>query len=259
MDFLKNKNFSFSKLASGITDTATSLTITTDDNTLFPSTGNFMCVIWGETYSSPAADNSREIVEASFDTGDAYTIIREQEDTTKRAWDVNSNFALVVTAKKVDEIETEINKNIDIQNYADSPMIVTGGLVTDGTTAGTFKVSALTALLRTTDSSIGTLVYVTKALEDNITITSFDIIYYVILNYNSGTPTISISETLPNMTQNILIGKVLKTTNKIHYISCGSRLQDGVKTLFKRSYDLRNIESIRFGNSIICCDKLYCG
>jgi hypothetical protein len=55
-------------------------------------------------------------------------------------------------------------------DYTESPMIVTGGEVATGTNAGTFKVAALTALLRTTDLDIGTLVYVTKTEEDNIAI-----------------------------------------------------------------------------------------
>jgi len=168
MNFLKNKNFAFSQLASGITDSATSLTIKTGDNVYFPSSGSFMCVMWGQTYSNPASDNSREIIKVTHDTGDTYTIIREQEDTTKKAWNINSHIALTLTAGKTDEIEIEINKSIDIQNYVDSPMIVTGGSISKGTNTDTFKVTALTALLRETDSSTGQLKYVEKTVEDNL-------------------------------------------------------------------------------------------
>jgi hypothetical protein len=244
MEFLKNKNFAHSILGGGITDTATTLNVKTGDNIYFPSTGSFMCVIWGQSYSNPASDNSREIIKMTHDTGDTYTIVREQEDTIGKAWDVNSNIASTFTAGKVDEIETEINTLINNQNYSDSPMIISGGLLDVGTNTNTFKVSELTALLRETNSSIAQLKYVTKTLEDNITITSIDTLYYVILNYNSGTPTISISETLPNMTQNILIGKVMRHEYDIYFCSVGLRLQDGVRKLFKRAYDLRKNELI---------------
>jgi hypothetical protein len=60
------------------------------------------------------------------------------------------------------------------QDYIGSPMIVTGGEVSTGTHPGTFKVAALTALLRTTDLDIGTLVYATKPEEDNIAIPQRD-------------------------------------------------------------------------------------
>ena len=244
MEFLKNKNFAKSILGGGITDTATSLDVDTGDHVYFPSSGSFMCVIWGQSYSNPASDNSREIIKMTPDTGDTYTIIREQEGTTKKAWDINSNIASTVTAGKVDEIETEITTLTDNQNYSDSPMVVSGGVLDVGTNSNTFKVTEINALLRETDSSIGQLKYVTKTAEDNIAITSADITYYVILNYNSGTPTISISETLPNMTQNILIGKTMRDELMVHVCSCGLRLQDGVRKLFKRAYDLRKNELI---------------
>ena len=257
MDFLKNKNFAFSKLASGITDSDTSLTITTGENEYFPSSGSFMCVIWGQTYSNPASDNSREIVKMTYDSGDTYTIIREQEESTKKAWDVNSHIALTLTAGKADEIEVEINKLIDNQNFVDSPMLINGGNVEKGTTINTFKVNSLTSLLRKTDSNIGELVYVSKTTEDNITITDADTTYYVILNYNFGTPTISISTTLPNMTQNILIGKVARGGYGVYHVSCGLRLQDGVRKLFKRSYDLRKNE-LKPGSGTISYEAINC-
>jgi len=85
----------------------------------------------------------------------------------------------------------------DILNYADSPMVVTGGVITEGTNAGTFKVSALTCLLRSTDSEIGDLIYLSLAEQDNQAITAVDTTYYISLNYNGGSPTISLLETNP--------------------------------------------------------------
>ena len=131
------------------------------------------------------------------------------------------------------------------QSYTESPMVVSGGEVTEGTNAGTFKVAALTALLRTTDSLTGELEKVTKGLEDNITITAADTTYYVSLNYNAGSPTISLSASNPYEAdkRNIPIGKVRKdASNNVHYISGGFRFQDGVKKSHQRAKELRELE-----------------
>jgi len=53
------------------------------------------------------------------------------------------------------EVETALQEVKLLENYANSPMVVTGGEVSEGTNAGTFKVGALTALLRATDSLTG--------------------------------------------------------------------------------------------------------
>lgn len=125
------------------------------------------------------------------------------------------------------------------QDYIGSPMVVTGGEVSTGTNAGTFKVAALTALLRTTDLDIGTLVYVTKTEEDNIAIPLTDTLYYVVLNYNSGSPTISLITGLQDFTDNIPLGSVSKNaSNEVNYISGCYRLQDGVAKLHYRAFEL---------------------
>jgi len=138
------------------------------------------------------------------------------------------------------EINTFAEAIKDVTDYAGSPFVVSGGEITDGTNAGTFKVAALTALLRKTDSDIGELDYVSKLLEDNIAITSADTIYYVILNYNSGTPTVSIATSPPNLTTNIPIGFVMKdTSNNIYHIDCGFRFQQGALKAHRRAKELR--------------------
>lgn len=131
------------------------------------------------------------------------------------------------------------------QAYTESPMIVSGGKVTTGTNAGTFKVEALTALLRTTDSPTGELKKVTKDLEDNISIPSADTTYFVSLNYNAGSPTISLSTSSPYEAdkRNIPIGKVMKdSSGNVHYLSGGFRFQDGIKKSHQRAKELREIE-----------------
>jgi len=123
----------------------------------------------------------------------------------------------------LDALEDGRAFNTDVNNSADSPMVVTGGAITTGTNAGTFKVEVLTCLLRATDSSTGALTSMALAEQDNQPITLADTTYFVCLNYNDGvTPTISLLETNPYEAdkRNIPIGKVMKdTSNNVHYIS----------------------------------------
>jgi len=139
------------------------------------------------------------------------------------------------------EIETALSELGRDNAYADSPGIMTGGVITEGTNAGTFKVAALTALFRTTDSVTAPLKYAILTEQDNQTITATSIS----LNYNSGSPTITLSETNPYALAktNIPIGKVMKDTfGNVHYISGGYDFQDGVQKLHTRAVTLRNLE-----------------
>lgn len=108
MSFLKQENYAFSTLAGAITDSDLSLTVATGDGTLFPSTGYFMAVLWDASLAAPGLDTSRELVKATFVSGDTFTIARAQEGTTAAAWDAGSNIALVLTAGTLDEIEDAI-------------------------------------------------------------------------------------------------------------------------------------------------------
>ena len=144
--------------------------------------------------------------------------------------------------------QTQLTSIKDISDYADSPMIITGGDITDGTT-GTFTVAALTALLRATDRLTGTMVYITLAEQANQSITAADTTYYVCLDYNGGTPQIVLSTTnpysrasSPDRTQ-IVIGKVMKDgSDVVHFIAGGYDFQDGVRKLHERIGNLRNLE-----------------
>lgn len=145
------------------------------------------------------------------------------------------------------EVETALQEIGKETAYADSPGIMTGGEITEGTNAGTFKVAALTAYLRTTDSLTAPLKYITLAEQDNQTITSADTVYFVCLDYNGGTPQIVISQTNPYLSgtdyTQIPIGKVMKDgSNNVHYVSGGYNLQDGVEKLHVRAKTLRNLE-----------------
>jgi len=156
--------------------------------------------------------------------------------------EVGSEDDLTAHLKGIDNVFAASQES---QGYTESPMVVSGGELSEGTNAGTFKVAALTALLRTSDSLTGKLEKVTKASEDNIAITAADTTYYVCLNYNGGSPTISLSTSSPYEAdkRNIPIGKVRKdTSNNVHYISGGFRFQDGIRKSHHRAKTLRELE-----------------
>lgn len=149
------------------------------------------------------------------------------------------------TPSVITDNSTIWNLSNEIINYADSPMIVSGGAITEGTNAGTIKVAALTALLRSTDSETGDLVKVTKTEEDNISIPAADTTYFVSLNYNSGSPTISLVTSNPYDAdkRNIPIGKARKdASDNVYYVNGGYRFQDGIKKLHSRARTLRKFE-----------------
>ena len=151
-------------------------------------------------------------------------------------------------AKKHDKQHSIVNSadHSDKNDYIDaplSPMILTGGLISEGTNAGTVKVAALTALLRTTDSATGALVKVTLTEQDNQTLPLANTIYKIILDYNNNSPLIRTQTAEANGTTQIGIGHCMKdSSDNVHFCNCGRRLQDGVAKLHKRARSLRDIE-----------------
>jgi len=144
---------------------------------------------------------------------------------------------------------TETKEDLDVDdlenttNALNSAGIVTGGVVTTGTNAGTFKVTAITeAYLRTSAIATAPLTSVTLAEQDDQTITAANTTYFVIFTY--GTPcTITTSGTAPNGYNAIPLGKVMKdSSNTVHYIDGGFRFGDGVRKLHQRAKTLREIE-----------------
>lgn len=138
---------------------------------------------------------------------------------------------------------SEITDTKTLIDSVDSPCIITGGVVTEGTTPGTFKVEEITAAyLRTLASPTAPLVPITLAEQDDQDIPVANTIYRVILTY--GDPcTITLSETMPNGYNAIPIGKVMKDgSNNVSYLSNGYRFGDGVRKLHRRAELLREIE-----------------
>ena len=120
-----------------------------------------------------------------------------------------------------------------------SPMILTGGVITEGT-AGTITISALTALLRSADTATSPLIYVTLAEQANKTMAAADTKYYVVL---TSTPAILIQAAVANGTTEIGIGTCMKEADgTVHFQNAGMRLQNGVAKLHRRAATLRESE-----------------
>ena len=119
-----------------------------------------------------------------------------------------------------------------------SPMILTGGVITEGTT-GTITISALTALLRSADTATSPLILVTLAQQLNQTMEAADTKYYVVL---TSTPAIVIRTTIANDTTEIGIGICMKEDDTVHFMNAGMRLQNGVAKLHRRAATLRESE-----------------
>jgi len=123
-----------------------------------------------------------------------------------------------------------------------SPMIISGGIISEGTT-GTVTISALTALLRSGTSATDPLVYVTLAEQANQTMDAANTKYQIGLDYNSGSPQILIQEANFNRTTQIGLGTCMKDdSDNVHFQNAGMRLQDGVAKLQRRAASLRATE-----------------
>jgi len=133
---------------------------------------------------------------------------------------------------------------LDELDYVQSPTILTGGGITGGTNAGTYKVSTLTAKLRVSNSTTAELVTVTLAEQDNQTIPAENITYFVNLNYNDGDPIFECSVDLPNLTTAIPIGRVMYDGTELHRTLAGFYLAENAKKLYMRAFKLRGIELV---------------
>lgn len=216
---LKNKNFAKSTLASGITSGATSLTVAVGDGTKFPSTGSFRAVIWGSAYSSPTNDSTREIVTVTAVTGDVLTITRAAESTTAKAWLTADHIAHVISAGKIDELETEINsyarsirdvsRGLIVRNNVTNPShqidIIADEIVLQDNSGVPYRATAVNLSFSIIASGAGGLDTGTEAASTW---------YYIWVIYNGTTVTglLSISSTSPTMptgyTYKALVGAI---------------------------------------------------
>jgi len=93
MAFLQVKNRATSSLASDVSDTDTTWTITTGDGAKFPASGNFHLTC------------EDEIVKCTARSGDALTVVRAQEGTSAAAHSAGKPVELRVTAGVIENLQ----------------------------------------------------------------------------------------------------------------------------------------------------------
>ena len=130
-------------LASGITNSATSLTVTSGNGTKFPSpTGidYFMCTLQG------ASGTPIEIIKVTARSTDTFTIVRAQEGTTASAFNANDIVELRVTAAEMTQINQLGQGNASIMKNR----IINGAMVIDQRNAGA-SVTQTTSVIYSVD------------------------------------------------------------------------------------------------------------
>lgn len=132
-----------SRLASGVTSSATSITVTTGDGSKFPSlTGSnyFMATLLKD-------DGQLEIVKVTARSGDVLTVTRAQESTAATAFSTNDRVEMRLTAGalsgEIDRLEAAAIATIHIDNFTGSG------------TAGPFTLSGNPGSKENTDLYIG--------------------------------------------------------------------------------------------------------
>ena len=92
-------NNAYSTLASGITDSATSMTVATGEGARFPSPtgGDYFYVTLFDV------SNSKEIVKVTNRSVDTFTIVRAQDNTSAMAFSASDRVELRITAATIEE------------------------------------------------------------------------------------------------------------------------------------------------------------
>ena len=107
------QEFTKGKLTSGIAIDATYLSITKDDTSVdFPISGKFRVVVWDATKSRPFLDSARERMTLEWNVGESrFDIVsRGDGETSAKAWDADSNVALILAPEDLDGFENSANK-----------------------------------------------------------------------------------------------------------------------------------------------------
>jgi hypothetical protein len=167
--WLQLKNGAISSLASGITSSATSVTLTSGAGTKFPQSGSFRAVIWTSAYSSSANDSTAEYVTATWTSGDTFTIVRAAESSAAKAWSAGSYFANVVTAGKFTEIHSAVDAKAGLASpaFTGTPTAPTAAVGTNSTQLATTQfvhaAAASTAPLINGTAAVGDSFYWARA------------------------------------------------------------------------------------------------
>jgi hypothetical protein len=119
---VKITNNAAGTLSAGITNSATTLTVTSGQGALFPTlTGVDYCFL-----TLVDTSNNVEIVKCTARSTDSFTIVRAQDNTTARAFAINDRLELRPTAALFDEFANPLSeKGSDIASA--NPLVITAG------------------------------------------------------------------------------------------------------------------------------------
>ena len=140
---VKFANNAVTTLASGINNSATSITVASGKGALFPS-------LTGAEYFYATlidASNNLEIVKCTARSSDVLTVTRAQESTSARAFSTGDRIELRITAQSIVDATTSI-PNSSLANSAitlNGSSVSLGGSATIGTDWQAVKTSAYTA------------------------------------------------------------------------------------------------------------------
>jgi len=124
------ENHVSSTLDSGITDSATTLTVDTGDGALFPQEDR-MAFIFDQAVATPADDPNAELVQITGVSGDDLTIVRAQEGTTNKAWSAGDKIWHILSAGEISTVVRRLVQRIDVVDT--SPTSLTTLLPVDDT------------------------------------------------------------------------------------------------------------------------------
>lgn len=186
-----------STLAANIGPAATTLTVSTGEGTLFPSSGTFLCTL---CKVSSGIEYAWEIVSATR-SGDVFTITRAQEGTTAGSYLTGDRVSLRVTAGQVDAMATLTGGAVPHTTGGTGLTVTpTNGQIPIGNGSG-YSLATLTAGSNiTVTNAAGTITIASTAssvpvnLSGSTTIYVSQVVAYTITDYDSfATYTASVS------------------------------------------------------------------
>ena len=108
MAFLKKVNNARTTITQNINSSA--LSVTVDDPSDFPISGDFLATIWDNvTYPDPSDDPNQEIVKVTNVSGSTFTIERAVDNTTAHSHSNNHALQMLITSLHFTEIEDAID------------------------------------------------------------------------------------------------------------------------------------------------------
>jgi hypothetical protein len=124
----------------------------------------------------------------------------------------------------------------DWSNTTQSAGIITGGAVSN-TGTGSINITAITGIIKSTDSVIGTNVFFDIVAQSNVSLTDA-VTNYVLVNYNSGTPNITISTTDTSNGHNIIrLANVFRNGTSLDIIYTGTFIYDYSRRVNTHHYE----------------------